>query len=50
MTMKIVLGLITALFLGILVGVYLVARSENPVMLDEHGRPVGEASSAAPRP
>lgn len=31
------LGLIFVVFIGIMVGVYLVARSVNPVMLDEHG-------------
>jgi F0F1-type ATP synthase assembly protein I len=50
MSMKVVFGLIIALFVGILVGVYLVARSANPVMLDERGRPVGEASAPAQRP
>jgi hypothetical protein len=47
MNMKVVFALVIALFIGILVGVYFVARNANPVMLDEHGRPVGEAS--APR-
>lgn len=50
MNMKVVFGLIITLFLGILLGVYLVARSANPVMLDEHGRPVGEAAAPASRP
>lgn len=45
MSMKVVFGLVMTLFIGILIAVYFVARSANPVMLDEHGRPVGEASA-----
>jgi hypothetical protein len=41
MRMKIVLGAVSALFLGFLVVLYLVARQANPVMLDEKGQPVG---------
>jgi hypothetical protein len=50
MNMKVVFGLVMTLFLGILVAVYFVARSANPVMLDEHGRPVGQAPAASHHP
>ena len=33
-----------ALFIGILIVVYLITKQSNPIMLDEHGKPV--ASSA----
>lgn len=32
------LGFIFALFIGILVYVYVEARKANPIILDEHGR------------
>ena len=31
---------VMALFMGILILVWVVAKKTNPVMLDEHGRPV----------
>jgi hypothetical protein len=49
MRMKIVLGLVSAFFLGLLVVTYVVARRANPVMLDEHGRVVGSAAPSAGR-
>jgi hypothetical protein len=44
--MKIVLAAVSALFLGFLVVLYLVARQANPVMLDEQGRPAGASAPA----
>ncbi|HMV47985.1 MAG TPA: hypothetical protein PKC13_13460 [Blastocatellia bacterium] len=38
------LGLIGVLFIGILVTAYLVARHANPVILDEHGKPMNSQS------
>lgn len=40
MRMKIVLGFVIALFLGLLLATYLVSRQADPIMLDEHGHPV----------
>lgn len=34
------LAFIVVLFLGILVGAYVIARRANPVFLDEQGHPV----------
>ncbi len=34
------LGIIIAVFLGILVTIYFVAREANPILLDEHGKPL----------
>ncbi|HTQ54391.1 MAG TPA: hypothetical protein VMI94_08025 [Bryobacteraceae bacterium] len=39
------LAFVSALFIGILIFVYVVTKQANPVMLDEHGRPT--ASSGA---
>lgn len=47
MRMKILLGVVSAFFLGFLVVLYLVARQANPIMLDEHGKPLGSAGSAS---
>ena len=33
------LAFVSAVFIGILVFAYIVARQTNPVMLDDHGRP-----------
>lgn len=38
------LSLIIVLFIGILVTAYLVARHANPVILNEHGKPVNSQS------
>lgn len=38
------LSLIVVLFIGILVTAYLVARHANPVILDEHGKPMNSQS------
>ncbi|MCW5976460.1 MAG: hypothetical protein KIT09_00205 [Bryobacteraceae bacterium] len=40
MNPKLLLGGVIALFVGLLIATYLVARSANPVMLDEKGRVV----------
>jgi len=37
--LQVVLGGIMVLFIVIMVGVYLIAREANPIMLDEQGRP-----------
>lgn len=37
--LQIVLGGIMLLFIAIMIGVYLIAREANPIMLDEQGRP-----------
>jgi hypothetical protein len=34
------LALIVALFIGILVSIYFIAREANPILLDEHGKPI----------
>jgi hypothetical protein len=41
------LGFVMVLFIGILIGCYLIAREANPVMLDEHGNVRGAAPQAA---
>ena len=38
------LGLIFALFIGILVTAYIVTKRANPVILDESGRPLNSQS------
>jgi hypothetical protein len=45
MNFKIFLGAIMALFIGILIVVYVITKQANPVLLDEHGRPI-ESSEA----
>ncbi len=35
-----VLWLMSALFIGILIFCYVVTKRTNPILLDEHGRPV----------
>ena len=44
--LRIVLGSVFALFIGILVTVYFVAREANPVMLDEHSAPIGAPAAS----
>jgi hypothetical protein len=39
-----VLGLVFALFIGIMVTAYLVAKRANPVILDESGKPINSPS------
>lgn len=37
--LQIVLGGIMLLFIAIMIGVYLIAKQANPVILDEKGKP-----------
>lgn len=39
-TIRLLLGLIFLLFIGILVMVAIISKRANPVMLDENGRPL----------
>lgn len=41
------LGFVMALFIGILIFVYVVTKRTNPTMLDEHGKPAASGSSHA---
>ncbi|MEZ5307085.1 MAG: hypothetical protein R2684_08065 [Pyrinomonadaceae bacterium] len=34
------LALIVVIFIGILIGVYLIAKKANPIILDEKGKPI----------
>ncbi len=38
--LQIFLSAIIVAFIGILIGVYLIARNANPVFLDENGKPM----------
>jgi hypothetical protein len=42
------LAFVSAIFIGILIVVYFVTRQANPVMLDDHGRPVPTAALRVP--
>jgi len=44
---KCILAFVVILFLGILVAAYVVARSANPVFLDEHGHPINAEAPAS---
>lgn len=37
-----------ALFIGILITVYVITRQSRPVMLDEHGKPVSSSCIDSP--
>lgn len=39
------LAFVVVLFISILVAAYLVAREANPVLLDEHGKPINAEAS-----
>lgn len=39
------LMMVMALFIGILIFVWVVTKKANPVMLDEHGRPLASVCS-----
>jgi len=41
------LGLVMAIFIGILVFAYVVTKRTNPVFLDQHGKPVTSQSTHA---
>ena len=38
------LGFVVALFIGILIFTWIVAKQANPILLDEHGRPIPSAA------
>lgn len=40
------LAAITVIFIGILIAAYFVAKSANPIFLDEKGRPLDSQSSS----
>lgn len=44
--LKVVLGLISLLFISILFTAYLIAKRANPILLDENGKPVNTQSAA----
>jgi hypothetical protein len=44
------LAFVSAIFIGILIVVYIATRQANPVMLDDKGRPQPNASGAGPWP
>lgn len=46
--LKFLLSFIFVLFIAILVTVYLVARRANPILLDEHGKPVNSQTAGSP--
>jgi len=39
------LGLVMALFIGILIFCYVITKRTNPVFLDEHGKPVNSQTA-----
>jgi len=39
------LGAVMAIFIGILIFVYIVTKQTNPVFLDEHGKPLASQSA-----
>jgi len=45
--LTIVLGIVFVFFCGVLIFVYAATKRANPVMLDEHGQPLGQSSQAA---
>jgi hypothetical protein len=45
MNFKVFLGAVMALFIGILIVVYIITKQAHPILLDEHGRPI-EASDS----
>jgi hypothetical protein len=44
--LSIVLGIVFVFFCGVLVYVYAATKRINPVMLDEHGRPINQLSAS----
>jgi hypothetical protein len=38
--MKIFLSMVFAFFVALMIGVYLGAKQADPILLDEHGKPV----------
>jgi hypothetical protein len=45
--LTVVLGIVFVFFCGVLVYVYAATKRANPVMLDEHGHPIGQASQTS---
>lgn len=43
--MKKVLGFVIVWFIGVLIFVWIVAEQTDPVLLDEHGKPVKASES-----
>jgi preprotein translocase subunit SecG len=39
------LGLVAVIFIGILVMAYVISKRANPIILDEHGKPVNEQTT-----
>jgi hypothetical protein len=44
MNMKIFLAMVFAFFVAMMIAVYLGAKQADPVLLDEHGKPVAPAN------
>lgn len=42
--LTVVLGIVFVFFCSVLVYVYAATKRANPVMLDEHGHPIGQAA------
>ena len=45
----VLLGLVMALFMGILIFAYVAAKQANPVMLDEHGKAITQSQPSGER-
>jgi len=45
--LTVVLGVVFVFFCGVLVYVYAATKRANPVMLDEHGHPIGQTSQSS---
>ena len=45
--LTVVLGVVFVFFCSVLVYVYAATKQIKPVMLDEHGRPIGQAAQPA---
>jgi len=45
--LKLALSLIIVLFISILFTAYLVARQANPILLDEHGKPINARTTTS---
>ncbi len=42
-----VLGMVVVIFIGILATAYIIAKRANPIILDEHGKPVNAQTTNA---
>jgi hypothetical protein len=45
--LTVVLGVVFVFFCGVLIYVYVTTKRVNPVMLDEHGHPIGQSAAPA---